>query len=69
MEPSVNRNPKAIVIRNKSLRAAKCDKCGAKMYPPRLLKPHLDRHERRNQWFTTELKKLQHTFAHMRDLA
>jgi uncharacterized OB-fold protein len=69
MEPSANPNPKAIVISNKSLRAAKCDKCGAKMYPPRLLKPHLHRHERRDQWFTTELKKLQDTFARMRDLS
>jgi uncharacterized OB-fold protein len=68
MEPSVERISKTIVISNKSFRAAQCDQCGAKMYPPKLLQPHLSRHERRNQWFTTELKQLQHTFAHMRDL-
>jgi uncharacterized OB-fold protein len=69
MEPTINRDSKAIVIRNKSFNAAKCDRCGAKMYPPKLLPPHISRHERRNNWFTTELKKLQHTFAHMRELA
>ena len=60
-------NSKLIQIENKSLEAAKCAKCGAKMYPRSLLKPHLHRHQRRQEWFMTELKKLQHTMEHMRD--
>lgn len=69
MESLIEHNSRTIVVSNKSFRAAMCDQCGAKMYPPKLLPPHLSRHERRNEWFTTELKKLQHTFAQMRDLA
>lgn len=68
MEPALNHDSKAIVIDNKKLRAALCEQCGAKMYPPQLLQPHLSRHRRRHVWFTTELKKLQDTFSRMRDL-
>lgn len=68
MEPALNQGTKAIVIDNKKFRAALCNECGAKMYPPQLLQPHLSRHRRRHQWFTTELRKLQDTFARMRDL-
>jgi methionyl-tRNA synthetase len=50
-------------------RAAKCDKCGAKLYPQSLLEPHLSRHRRRKRWFNAELRKLQYTFSHMRDIA
>jgi uncharacterized OB-fold protein len=68
MESAVTGDSKAIVIDNKEFHAARCDKCGAKMYPPSLLQPHLSRHRRRHHWFTSELKKLQFTFARMRDL-
>ena len=64
-----NGHSKSIVIENKILRAVKCEKCGAKMYPTSLLRPHLNRHQRRHRWFMTELRKLQHTMAHMRDIA
>jgi hypothetical protein len=50
-------------------RAAKCEKCGAKIYPSSLLEPHLTRHRRRQRWFNAEMRKLQHTFSHMRDIA
>jgi len=60
---------KTITVENKCFQAAKCEKCGAKMYPSSLLEPHLHRHQRRHDWFMTELKKLQYTMAHMRDLA
>jgi uncharacterized OB-fold protein len=69
MQSASNGNSKAIVIENKVLRAAKCEKCGAKMYPTSLLRPHLNRHQRRHLWFITELRKLQYTMAHMRDIA
>ena len=45
------------------------EKCGAKMYPTSLLKPHLTRHRRRQRWFNAEMRKLQYTFSHMRDIA
>ncbi len=60
---------KEIVVDNKRLHAAKCKKCGAKMYPMSLLKPHLTRHRRRQRQFMTELRKLQITMDHMRDIA
>src|SRR5436190_17942637 len=61
MQSLSSHNPKLIQIENKNLEAAKCAKCGAKMYPRSLLKTHLHRHQRRQEWFTSELKKLQHT--------
>ena len=69
MQTASNGNSKAIVIEDRILRAAKCEKCGAKMYPTSLLRPHLNRHQRRHRWFVTELRKLQYTMAHMRDIA
>jgi hypothetical protein len=39
------------------------------MYPKSLLKPHLNRHQRRELWLTTEVSKLRNTFARMRDIA
>jgi uncharacterized OB-fold protein len=60
---------KIISLDRTDLRAAKCDKCGAKLYPQSLLEPHLSRHRRRKRWFNAELRKLQYTFSHMRDIA
>jgi hypothetical protein len=58
-----------IVYQKKRFSAATCKSCGAKMYPKSLLKPHLNRHQRRQRWFMTELSKLQDTFSRMRDIA
>jgi uncharacterized OB-fold protein len=69
MEGSSETSVEVISIEQYNVRAAKCDECGAKMYPPSLLEPHLMRHRRRQEWFDTELRKLQHTFTHMRDIA
>ena len=52
-----------------ALKAAQCAKCGAKIYPQSLLEPHLSRHRRRQRWFNAEIRKLQFTFSHMRDIA
>jgi uncharacterized OB-fold protein len=60
---------KVISLDRTTLRAAKCEKCGAKMYPQSLLEPHLSRHRRRQRWFNAEIRKLQYTFSHMRDIA
>jgi uncharacterized OB-fold protein len=69
MQTSSETSPKVITIEQYNLRAAKCEECGAKMYPPALLEPHLTRHRRRQEWLSTELRKLQYTFSHMRDIA
>jgi hypothetical protein len=63
-------NPATVIaIERTTLRTAKCDKCGAKLYPQSLLEPHLSRHRRRQRWFNAEIRKLQFTFSHMRDIA
>lgn len=69
MQPAVRNESNVISIDKRHLRAVKCQKCGAKMFPVSLLKPHLSRHRRRQRWFNTELRKLQYTFSHMRDIA
>ena len=69
MEPTSRAETKVISLEEKNLRAARCDKCGAKMYPQSLLEPHLSRHRRRQRWFNAEIRKLQSTFSHMRDIA
>lgn len=69
MQPVTQFSPKIISIEKRNLRGVKCEKCGAKFFPESLLKPHLTRHRRRQRWFNTELRKLQHTFSHMRDFA
>ncbi len=62
-------NPSAIVYKAKRFSAVRCRKCGAKMYPKSLLKPHLNRHQRKQRWYTTELHKLRDTFSRMRGIA
>jgi uncharacterized OB-fold protein len=69
MQPVSNSESNVISIDERNLRAAKCQKCGAKMYPSSLLESHLTRHRRRQRWLNAELKKLQYTFSHMRDIA
>jgi uncharacterized OB-fold protein len=69
MEPASANKSKIISIDRQNFRAVKCDKCGAKMYPKSLLEPHLTRHRRRQRWVNAELRKLQYTFSHMRDIA
>ena len=69
MDPVLRNDLNIISIERTELRAAKCEKCGAKIFPTTLLEPHLTRHRRRQRWFNAELRKLQYTFAHMRDFA
>jgi hypothetical protein len=69
MQPFLTCDSQAILVEDKSFQAAKCDQCGAKMYPQSLLQPHLTRHQRRQRLLTRELRKLRHTFTHMRDIA
>jgi hypothetical protein len=60
---------KTILIGNKILPAAKCETCGAKIYPRSLLKPHVTHHQQKQRWFMKELRELQYTMAHMRNSA
>ncbi len=69
MQSGLQSESKIISIEKRNLRAVRCEKCGAKMYPTSLLKPHLTRHRRRQRWFNAEMRKLQYTFSHMRDIA
>lgn len=69
MQTPLRDNPKVISIDSMRFRAVKCSKCGAKMYPTSLLKPHLTRHRRRDQWLNVELSKLRYIMNHMRDFA
>ena len=69
MEPALAKKSNVISLDQVNFRAAKCEKCGAKMYPRSLLRPHLSRHRARQRWVNGELRKLQYTFAHMRDIA
>ena len=69
MQSASAQQTKIISLDRNDLHAAKCDKCGAKLYPQSLLEPHLSRHRRRKRWFNAELRKLQYTFSHMRDIA
>jgi len=69
MAQVLRRDSQEILIEDKSFQAAKCDKCGAKIYPRSLLKPHLNRHQSQRRWFLTELKKLRRTMSHMRGIA
>jgi uncharacterized OB-fold protein len=69
MQATSRDDAKIISLDRTNLRATRCDKCGAKMYPQSLLEPHLSRHRRRQRWFNAEIRKLRYTFSHMRDIA
>lgn len=69
MRPVSPDDSKIISLARADFKAVKCEKCGAKMYPKSLLEPHLTRHRSRQRWLNSEIKKLRHTFTHMRDIA
>ncbi len=69
MQTALRNDPKVISIERMRFRAVKCGKCGAKMFPTSLLKPHLTRHRRREHWLKLELSKLRQTMTHMRNFA
>jgi len=69
MQVKPRNHSNVISIDRRTLRAARCKKCGAKIYPRSLLDGHLTRHRIRQRWLTAELRKLQFTFSRMRDIA
>jgi ribosomal protein S27AE len=46
--------------------AAVCHRCGAKMFPAELLEAHMDRHQLKDMYLESELKKLQYAMNRMR---
>ena len=69
MQADLGNDQKVISFERMRFRAARCRKCGAKMYPTSLLKPHLTRHQRREHRLNVELSKLRYIMGHMRDFA
>ncbi len=55
-----------IQLENETLRAAICQRCGTKIYPPRLLKSHLQHHRAKDLLLEEEVKKLQLVMGRMR---
>jgi len=51
---------------NATYKAAVCHRCGAKMFPAELLEAHMDRHQLKDMFLESELKKLQYSMNRMR---
>mgnify|MGYP001396160534 FL=1 len=51
---------------NATYKAAVCHRCGAKMFPTELLEAHMDRHQLKDMFLESELKKLQYAMNRMR---
>jgi hypothetical protein len=69
MQAAIRVQPEEHHSQSKTFQAAVCKHCGAKLYPMKLLRSHLTRHQLKQRWFMTELKKLQYTMSRMRDIA
>jgi hypothetical protein len=66
LETSASHVLTEIRVHNQTKRAAVCDRCGAKFYPPSLLDVHLDHHRTRDLFLEGEVKKLQATMGRMK---
>ena len=55
-----------IQFEKETFRAAVCNRCGARMFPAELLEAHMDRHELKDLFLQSELKKLQFAMNRMR---
>lgn len=66
MESVINEDSLAIRFENEIFAAAVCPRCGAKMFPAELLESHMDRHELKDIYLRSELKKLQYSMNRMR---
>jgi len=56
----------SIHYNQETFKAAICHRCGAKMFPADLLEAHMDRHELKDMYIQSELKKLQYAMNRMR---
>ena len=55
-----------IHFENATYQAVVCHRCGAKMFPVELLEAHMDRHQLKDMFLESELKKLQYAMNRMR---
>jgi hypothetical protein len=55
-----------IQFEQETFHAAVCNRCGARMFPTELLEAHMDRHELKDLFLQSELKKLQFAMNRMR---
>jgi uncharacterized OB-fold protein len=66
METSIGTSESAINFDNNVFHAALCHRCGTKIYPPKQMEAHLDRHQLKDMFLEGELKKLQYSMGRMR---
>ena len=69
LEPVVTNEVSAVYdirYENATYQAAVCHRCGAKMFPVELLEAHIQRHELKDMFLDSELKKLQYAMNRMR---
>jgi hypothetical protein len=66
METSVSNDSYEIRHENATYEAAVCHRCNAKMFPVELLEAHMDRHQLKDMYLESELKKLQYAMNRMR---
>jgi len=66
MEATVTTETYEIQHENVTYQAAVCHRCGAKMFPAELLEAHMDRHQLKDMYLESELKKLQYSMNRMR---
>jgi ribosomal protein S27AE len=66
MEATLTNETYEIQHENVTYQAAVCHRCGAKMFPAELLEAHMDRHQLKDMYLESELKKLQYSMNRMR---
>jgi ribosomal protein L34E len=66
MESATPNESHSIQYAKETFKAAVCHRCGAKMFPVELLEAHMDRHELKDMYIQSELKKLQYAMNRMR---
>ncbi|HEY7218676.1 MAG TPA: hypothetical protein VH985_09810 [Candidatus Binatia bacterium] len=66
MESSIGTDSYDIRYEKEIFHAAVCNRCGARMFPAELLEAHMDRHELKDMYLQSELKKLQFAMNWMR---
>jgi hypothetical protein len=66
MESTASHEFSDIQYEKDTFHAAVCHRCGAKMFPAELLESHMDRHELKDMYLQSELKKLQYAMNRMR---
>jgi ribosomal protein S27AE len=66
MESLISTDAYDIRYEKETFHAAVCNRCGARMFPAELLEAHMDRHELKDLFLQSELKKLQFAMNRMR---